>query len=133
MTHPHNNLQDAFTIAAISQPYRSAPCCSVIFATCSRRPNIATSVRRALWDLDAGQQAIHDVRDLSRGQLRLAMCALAIPAMYVAVCELDVPILIVPMFPAVPLLPTSMLLLPFVKEYPAPIPNAMLLEPVLFE
>jgi LysR family cyn operon transcriptional activator len=29
-------------------------------------------VRRALRDLDAGQQAIHDVRDLSRGRLRLA-------------------------------------------------------------
>jgi LysR family transcriptional regulator, cyn operon transcriptional activator len=30
-------------------------------------------VRRALRDLDAGQRAIHDVRDLSRGQLRLAV------------------------------------------------------------
>lgn len=29
--------------------------------------------RRALRDLDAGQRAIHDVRDLSRGQLRLAI------------------------------------------------------------
>src|ERR1700736_851018 len=29
--------------------------------------------RRALRELDAGQRAIHDVRDLSRGQLRLAL------------------------------------------------------------